>query len=166
MDKFTDMTLDEVIVSDHEHFIKLAEDGCINAAKSLMADAAICIQHGVALPEPLATYIGKALYMAAITPETILKDFNIKRKPGSNKHEGDFYKHLICLEVQYASFNTGRYTTTNKGEGAYSIVAANYYHDEDHVRRIFRNHKRWNIKEKSQDELEEMLPTYRKLFQK
>ena len=165
MPNYTDMKLDEVIVSDHAHYIKLAEDGCVNAAKSLMADAAICIQYGIPLPEPLASYIGQALYTSAWHPENISKDFNLKRDRGKNKYDADFRTHLICLEVQLAFFDIGHYTITTTGDGAYQAVADEYELSETYVRNLFeKNHERWHVKESSLPEVKSILPGYRKLF--
>ena len=65
MRKYSRIGLDEVEYEQHAHWIALAEDGCISAAKALMGDAATCLQHGLPLPEPLGSYIGEALYKAA-----------------------------------------------------------------------------------------------------
>ena len=51
-ENYTDMGLDEVSTADHAHWITPAKDGSRGAATILMSEAAICIQHGIPLPEP------------------------------------------------------------------------------------------------------------------
>jgi hypothetical protein len=160
--KYTTMTPDEVIITDHPHLIELATDGCVQAATVLMSDAAICIQHGIPLPEPLASYIGKALYDSALHPETIADDFNLKRGRGKNKYDADFHNHLVCLEAQFHKLSGYSYTQ------AYNAIADEYrYDDVDSVKNLFtKHHRRWQVKDKSIDDLRDMLVTYRRLFKK
>jgi len=162
------MTLDEVSINDHAHWIKLAESGSVQAAQILMSDAAICIQHGVPLPDLLGGYIGKALFTSADTPENILQAFNLNKGAGTNRYLELMRKHLICMEVQFARLTGERYVSSSRGEGAYSIVAKAYgYNCEESVKKLFeQNHSRWKVKDMTKDELLEILPGYRDLHKR
>ena len=120
--QYTKCQLDEVLFGAHEHLITLAEDGNIAAAKTLLVDASILLQHGKSLPEPLGSYIGEALHRAAaVSVEEGLEAneaLHLKRGRGKNKYTGVFERHLICMEVRLAYLSAGRLNTTGKGEGA------------------------------------------------
>ena len=169
----TGLTLEEVDPSLHTHLIETAREGHIRSARILMADAATLISHGVALPEPLASYISKALFVSALKnpengAEPIEEAFNLKRKRGKNRFEEFYRYHLICMEVQLQYLKCRRYSSSRSGTGAYEAVANMYdYRSIESVENIFKkSHRRWNVKDKTAEELEALLPIYREDFGK
>jgi hypothetical protein len=171
-EKYTNMGLDEVSTAIHAHCITLAKDGSREAAAILMSDAAICIQHGIPLPEPLGRYICEALYRAASinAPGGIDANtaFHLNKKRGRNKYIEVFSAHLICMEVQLAWLELGFYDATASGPGAYDTVADQYgYTDSRSVARLFHKPDRaWCVKEKTREELQADIAMYRKLLKK
>lgn len=170
MRKYTSMGLDELNLADHAHWIAMAEDGSRYAAKSLMIDAAICIQHGIALPELLAGYIGEALHKAATidAPGGIDANtaFHLKKGRGRSKDKEVFKAHLICMEVQLAWLKSRQYSTGGGTIGAYDFVAEKYdYADGGSIARVFQNRDpHWHIKDRSREWLQEYIPMYRELL--
>ncbi len=167
-----EMGLEEVSLADHAHLIHLAEDGCIEAAIYLMSEASIYIQHSTPLPEPLGSYIGEALYTATgiDAPDGVDANtaFHLNKGRGRNKYTGLYSTHLICMEVQLAKLDIGRYGESAKGIGAYNIVAAKYgYDDPDSIARVFQKRKSdWNIKEQTREELRAGIVDYRRYLKK
>ena len=90
MKRFTFMGLDKIKLHLHPQLIKLARAGSVPAAAYLMSDAGILIQSGLAMPEPLASYIGEALMRSAVLDSRFKGDanapFNLKRSKGRSHH--------------------------------------------------------------------------------
>ncbi|ODB82754.1 hypothetical protein A3193_18575 [Candidatus Thiodiazotropha endoloripes] len=167
--RFTSLELDEASPENHQYWIELAQDGSVEAAKVLMAEAAIYLQHKQLIPEPLNSYIGKALIVSSYGKNHGGKDidraFNIKNLMPKNKYKELLKKHLLCLEIQYAFLQLGRYKSSTKDKGAYEHVADMYgYNDVDTVRKIFSKRKSfWKIKESTKEKLEILIPQYREV---
>ena len=152
---FTNITLDEVSISDHPRLIEMAEDGNILAAKTLMADAAVFIQYGKALPEPLAGYIGKALYQSAVMStdegDSPDKAFNLARKHGSNKGKERLKAYRICVAVELA------YRTVGTFDKAFELVSIRYeYKDVRSVKDLFLKWRgEWDLPSQTDGELKD-----------
>lgn len=164
------MRLDEVTLADHAHWIAMAEDGSRYAAKILMSEAAICIQHGIALPEPLGSYIGEALHKAATidAPGGIDANtaFHLKMGRGRSKDKQAFEAHLICMEVQLAWLVSGQYSEGGGVIGAYDFVAEKYgYKDPRSIARVFdKREPHWRIEEQTKEWLQENITRFRELL--
>lgn len=160
MRKYTKLRLDEVNLSDHADLIKYAEDGCILCMQWLMADAATLLQHGVALPEPLGSFIGEAIYKSTYEPEKITENFHLKRNRGRNKYTEISKKHLICMEVRFKRF----YLDTN--EKAYEEVANEYgYKDAESIGNIYKKrYSDWKLDNISKTELYDQLKFHRRMY--
>ncbi|MET0070279.1 MAG: hypothetical protein ABW096_09560 [Candidatus Thiodiazotropha sp.] len=167
--RFTSLELDEANPEYHQYWIELAQDGSVEAAKVLMAEAAIYLQHNKQIPEPLNSYIGKALIISSYGKDHGGKDadraFNLKNLKPKNKYKELLKKHLVCLEVQYAFLKLGKYKSSEKGIGAYERVADLYsYKDVETVRKIFSKRKTsWKIKDATIEDLELLIPKYREV---
>jgi hypothetical protein len=166
MSLYTETTLkvSEVSFAEHEQLISLAKDRNIGAATQLMGDAAILIKHGVALPEPLATYIGEALYNSgASSISGCMPDeaFNVKRGQGGNKHTSQVEAYRLCLEVEL------NYRSIRNYEKSYIEIAdARDYKDAKSVKRAYlKNRKKWGIKDKAESELRDMLDAVGELLE-
>jgi len=160
---YTSISPDDIAFGEHQGWVDFANDGSAIASKLLMNDAAILIQHGLVLPEPLASYIGKALYISSLIKNSVDVDiaFNLKLKSTHDKHSKSFEYRMICFAVELAHRRGLTY------EDAYLTVGEQFDKHSDSVRRIRRNHKNdWDIASKSDHELQENVEGIMELLSK
>jgi hypothetical protein len=160
---YTSLIPGDIAFDLHPEFIAFAIDGSAVAGKLLMSDASILIRHGLPLPEPLAGYIGDALYRSSLLKNSVNADvaFNLRLKSTHDRHAKSFEYRMICFAIELEHRGGLTY------DAAFDCVGERFGKSRESVRRIRSEHKEdWDIAGKSDQYLKENIDGIEELLRR